>query len=349
LLLPDRRDDRHPLVPTTCLSRCHRVATNGFVFGGRFGALSRRLPKRLGSHRHALAVHRRNLQTLGAERVVGRGSARLVERLEVGGGANDLLLALPLRNVAAGISVDPLDAPLERGLDGRLRDAPAQRKRVDLLGQAQLFVHREASFVLTGKRQAVTTNGHPPVFVLQKALADAHRRPRRSRPVLNLLLLPLEQRIQVTLKRQGTHARESLVKNLGERHVMRRSGLRQLPEHDIELLARIRVVVDGCDALCCHPHGRAPRLPVGTSFRTAWASPARVGGWTALKPCSSCEPSAPAATGTNTGAFTSRENTCVTTPRHALLDQVGPTRAAPVPLAASLAPMPGSFARNVAG
>src|ERR1019366_1482673 len=71
------------------------------------------------------------------------------------------------------------------------------------------------------------------------------------------------------------------------------------------------------------------RVPVGTSFRTAWASPARVGGWTALKPCSSCEPSAPAATGTNTGAFTSRENTCVTTPRHALLDQVGPTRAAP--------------------
>jgi hypothetical protein len=66
-----------------------------------------------------------------------------------------------------------------------------------------------------------------------------------------------------------------------------------------------------------------------TSSRTEWGSPAPDGVLLSPKPCSSCAPSAPVATGTITGASTWKKNTRATTPTRKQLDHARSGRAAP--------------------
>jgi len=248
LLFPDRRHHRHALVRAPRFSFGHRVAEDR-VCVSRLGGLARRVPQRLRPHRHALAVRRHHLKRLRAERVVGGRSPRCIERLEVRGRSKNKLFGLALRDMARGGVIDSLDTTRERSLHGRICDAFPQRQSIDLGREAEMLIPRETRVRLPGELEAVPVHRHAPEVRLEVASASSHLRPLRSRPVLDLLLLLREQRVQMTLKGMGAHSRHPVRDQLAQRDVVRRSGLGQFLEHGLQCLARLREGVDGRYAL----------------------------------------------------------------------------------------------------
>src|ERR1019366_4686283 len=110
LLLPDRGDDRHSLVVATNFASPGGVAPDRARLGD-LAFLARRIPQRLGAHRHPFAVCRHHLQGVRAESIVRRRLAPGVELLEVPRRADRERLTLALGHVPRRGAVAPVPSP----------------------------------------------------------------------------------------------------------------------------------------------------------------------------------------------------------------------------------------------